>query len=557
MTDDFKDIMNALEHDDEKDTIDLLEDQKQAQPEPSSHRTTYQDNPDVSFFDMKSEQTEEIPDAYNFDAFSDTPQIKTEEPIRKIDESMEDMTPADRVFAMHDVSEYPSQERMQADEYRNVYRRTPYINGQPIQSKMTASDRPAATPKTPNAQYRDGYRAPQRQASHRQPKAKIGAGTIAILLIVCVLVSGLAGFGGSLLAGYMRSGTPTEAGVATQNKDETGVTPVVATAEPGTELTTSQIVDKVAGSVVEITTESVQTTFYGQYPITGAGSGVIIRENGYILTNYHVIEGASTIKVTTTSGEEYDAKVIGYDNVDVDIALLKIEASGLTCAELGDSSTVNIGDKAVVIGNPLGTLGGSVTEGIISALDREITIDEHSMHLMQTDAAINPGNSGGGTFNSYGKLIGIVVAKSSSSSSGTTIDNIGFVIPINSIVDILDDLEQSGYVTGRPDSGMEFVDSTNYYYSGVYISSVKSGSNAASAGFRQGDKVVSVDGKQISSASDVENIINQHAVGDTVTFELERSYEKITLSLTLEEKTQDTASSEPDDSFFQNPFGLW
>ena len=194
-----------------------------------------------------------------------------------------------------------------------------------------------------------------------------------------------------------------------------------------------------------------------------------------------------------------------------------------------------------------------MTEGIISALDRSIVIDDKTMHLMQTDAAINPGNSGGGMFNGQGELSGIVVAKSSSEE----IDNIGFVIPINNVLDILGDLKDYGYVRGRADTGMTFIDLANqmyayYYYgnnsAGVYISSVENGSSAEQAGFRQGDRVISVDGKEISKASEVESAISEKSAGDTVTFELERGGSKGTLELTLDEDVPDTLNSNSDNS---------
>ena len=309
-----------------------------------------------------------------------------------------------------------------------------------------------------------------------------------------------------------------------------------------------------ADSVVEITTEVVQTnSFYGQYIAQGAGSGVIISDDGYIITNNHVIEDASNITVSLRNGDSYTAKLIGTD-AEEDIALIKIEATGLTTAVFGDSSTLEVGDKAVIIGNPLGTLGGSVTEGIISALDRSIVIDGTTMHLMQTDAAINPGNSGGGMFNGQGELVGIVVAKSGGTSSGSTIDNIGFVIPINNVLNILGDLKQYGYVRGKADTGMSFVDITNemyawYYFNsantGVYISSVERGSNAASAGFSAGDRVISIDGKSVSSASDITSIISEHSSGDTISFEIERSGRTGTIDLTLEEYVPSAESSSP------------
>ena len=378
-------------------------------------------------------------------------------------------------------------------------------------------------------------------------------GGVALLLVVCILLAGAAGFGGSVLASKLNQPQIEESSSDTMVIHKVDAEVKTAGTEALVDKTTEEITAEVADTVVEITTEIMQTSsFYGQYIAQGAGSGVIISADGYILTNNHVIDGASSIKVTTRGGDSYDAKLVGTDPI-VDIALLKIEATDLPTAVFGDSDKLTVGSKAVIIGNPLGTLGGSVTEGIISALDRSIVIDDKTMHLMQTDAAINPGNSGGGMFNGQGELSGIVVAKSSSEE----IDNIGFVIPINNVLDILGDLKDYGYVRGRADTGMTFIDLANqmyayYYYgnnsAGVYISSVENGSSAEQAGFRQGDRVISVDGKEISKASEVESAISEKSAGDTVTFELERGGSKGTLELTLDEDVPDTLNSNSDNS---------
>lgn len=450
----------------------------------------------------------------------------------------------------------------------------PYLNKTPQSAPHTADtaaySRPAGSANT----YvdADGYyhrsftehrTQPAHSAQNRSPKkekkerGRLSTGTVAILLIVCILISGAAGFGGAMLASRQTQNSDSSAQSAdpgssgyTSVSDQLVIHQVSVTdsTESGTKLvdkSTDEITRAVADSVVEITTEVVQTNgFYGQYIATGAGSGVIISEDGYIITNNHVIEDASNITVTLRSGESYEATLIGTD-ADEDIALIKIDATGLTVAIFGDSSTLEVGDKSVIIGNPLGTLGGSVTEGIVSALDRSIVIDGKTMHLMQTDAAINPGNSGGGMFNGQGELVGIVVAKSGgTTSSGSTIDNIGFVIPINNVLNILGDLKQYGYVRGKASTGMDFVDITNemyawYYYNssstGVFISSVERGSNAATAGFSVGDRIISADGKKVSSVSDLTSIIASHSVGDTISFEVERNGRTGTIDLTLEE----------------------
>ena len=292
--------------------------------------------------------------------------------------------------------------------------------------------------------------------------------------------------------------------------------------------TIKSVVEQCANSVVEIQTESVTngSNPFQQYVSSGAGSGVILTQDGYIVTNHHVIEDANSITVRTRSGDEYNASLVGSDEQS-DLAVLKIDATGLTPAMLGDSTTLEVGDLAIAIGNPLGELGGSVTSGIISALDREMTIDGQTMTLLQTDAAVNPGNSGGGLFNANGDLIGIVNAK----SSGENVEGIGFAIPISTATDIIDELIANGEVTSRPTLGVSLynvedemtasqlgVDST-----GVYIVQIVDGGAADNAGLRSGDRIVSVDGSKVSSASDVRAALNKHKIGESISITVERN----------------------------------
>ena len=467
-------------------------------------------------------------------------------------------------------SSYQSAQPQQTNPYINSYQAKPVQNPTPsvqYSAPQTSVQSNANSYVDSNGYYHRsftehrpaGNNAPQ-QAPQRakKEKAKMSAGAVAAILVVCMILSAFAGFGGSYLYSKLNSATSSGGYDSVSNElviHKVSVENSTESSDTLVDKSTDEITKAVADSVVEITTEVVQTnSFYGQYIAQGAGSGVIISEDGYIITNNHVIEDSSNITVSLRNGDSYTAKLIGTD-ADEDIALIKIEATGLTTAVFGDSSTLEVGDKSVIIGNPLGTLGGSVTEGIISALDRSIVIDGKTMHLMQTDAAINPGNSGGGMFNGQGELVGIVVAKSGgSTSSGSTIDNIGFVIPINNVLNILGDLKQYGYVRGKADTGMSFVDITNqmyaYYYfnstnTGVFISSVDRGSNAASAGFSVGDRVISIDGKSVSSASDITSIISEHSSGDTITFEIERSGRTGTLDLTLDEYVPSASSSSP------------
>ncbi len=354
-----------------------------------------------------------------------------------------------------------------------------------------------------------------------------------VIVALVVILGGASGFGGAYLYGKT-------------NKNSSSQTVIYETAEnvsantgTSSETAVESVVSKVADSVVEIATESVTTsTYLGKYVTSGAGSGVIVTANGYIVTNYHVIEDAKKITVTTTDGTQYEATLVGTDS-DTDLAILKIEATGLTSAVLGNSGNLLTGQSVVVIGNPLGSLGGSVTTGIISALSREITISGNTMTLLQTNAAVNPGNSGGGLFDMNGNLVGIVNAK----SSGEDVEGIGFAIPIDTAKTVIEDLINQGYVSGRFKLGVSLTDVTSqqqaYQYNvselGVYVSSVDTNSNASKGGMKSGDRIVSIDGKEVSSASEVMTIIKSHTAGDKVTIIVSRNSSQRTLTITLEE----------------------
>ncbi len=292
-------------------------------------------------------------------------------------------------------------------------------------------------------------------------------------------------------------------------------------------------------SVVEITTEQLVTgSFMQQYVQEGAGSGVIISSDGYIVTNNHVISGATTVTVRTTDGKEYNAVLVGTD-VQTDIAVIKIEAENLTAAVFGNSDNLQVGDPCVAIGNPLGRLGGTVTDGIISALDRQVTIDQVTMQLLQTDAAVNPGNSGGGLFDRNGCLIAVVNAK----SSGSDVEGLGFAIPVSIARPVIADLIEHGYVKGRPYMGIAPVDindsSTARYYGvsefGVYILKVLPDGPASQTDLRSGDRIVSIDGVEISSTADLTSFLSRCSVGQTIEIEVARAFGNEKISLTLAE----------------------
>ena len=369
-----------------------------------------------------------------------------------------------------------------------------------------------------------------------KPRKKNQNGGMALMMACCVLFSGAAGFGGGYLASQMHAEEPA-AVISSQPSQTTAEYTPLSTTDSG--MSIAQVAEKTADSVVEISTETVQMSSYWlqQYVTSGAGSGVILSEDGYIATNNHVIEGASKITVRLHDGEEYEASLIGPDE-KTDIALLKVEAAGLSAAVLGDSDKLTVGEDAIAVGNPLGSLGGTVTNGIISALDREINLDGETMNLLQTNAAINPGNSGGGLFNGKGELIGLVVAK----SSGENVEGLGFAIPVNDVKVITQQLKENGYVTGRPLLGVSLIDITTMQdmmryqvrQGGVYIYQI-TGEAAANAGLMAGDCIVSVDGREIKSSRDIGEIVEQSAVGDVLHMTIIRSTQTMEITVTMGE----------------------
>lgn len=278
----------------------------------------------------------------------------------------------------------------------------------------------------------------------------------------------------------------------------------------------SSVYSMTMNSVVEITTESVQTgSFMQQYVKQGAGSGIIFTEDGYIVTNHHVIDQATKITVTLPNGDKYDAELVGTDQ-KTDLAVLKINASGLSPVTLGKSGDLLIGEQILVIGNPLGSLGGSATTGIISATQRNISVEGQLMTLLQTNAAINPGNSGGAMFNMSGQLVGIVNAK----YTDEAVEGIGFAIPIDTAKAIIENLINYGYVTGRPNIGITIEYGTSRYLQSVgatnWITEVASGSDASKAGLKVMDQIVSVNGKVFSNAESLNAYLDTLKVGETI-----------------------------------------
>lgn len=302
----------------------------------------------------------------------------------------------------------------------------------------------------------------------------------------------------------------------------------------------ASVISEIQSSVVAINVTGTATYYYQTYPTEGSGSGVIVSEDGYVVTNNHVVSGGKNITVYLFDGKTYPAQLVASDS-DTDIAVLKIEATGLNAAVMGDSSTLRVGDFALAIGNPLGEYQGSVTLGIVSALNREIELDGETHTMFQVDAAINPGNSGGGMFDSNGMLIGIVTAKSISED----VEGLGFVLPINDVKPVVQDLINYGYVKGRPTLGFEAVEISSMrlarYYGlkriGVYVSSVESGSLADQCGLQYKDYISTADGESVSTLERLEEIVSTKQIGDTIVLEIIRNETVLDVVLPIGEKT--------------------
>ncbi len=444
-----------------------------------------------------------------------------------------------------------NQQNLYNGQYQQPYRQQPYQQAYQQPFTQATPQRNVNSYEWGQPQQPNSYNNYQNRKKVAKEKKPVSRGALALVLVLSIVLAAVLGIGGGVASYFLLSNvnekTETKGALTINKSSSTGGSDSSA---DGKVLSTKEITNKVADSVVEITTETVSYSyFYGQAVSTGAGSGVIIDKDGYIITNNHVIEKAKSIKVTLRNGNEYDAKLIGTD-ADQDVALIKIEPKSeekLTVATFGDSDKLSVGDKAVAIGNPLGELGGTVTDGIISALDREVTIDDKKMNLLQTDSAINPGNSGGGLFDGQGNLIGIVVAKAEGSSSTGSVEGLGFAIPINDAQNILSDLKKYGYVTNKPAAiGVTLQD----YMNMVYVYSVTENSAADKAGIQTGDKIMKVDGNEIKSSSDVKNAISKSKAGDKLEFTVERKGTTKNITITIEAAEKETTEATTTQSFF-------
>ena len=366
--------------------------------------------------------------------------------------------------------------------------------------------------------------------SQKMPKIKKEKKRRPVLYaILIVILSFTAGLSGSLL-GYKF--LPKQTVVYTDKNASN----IVNTNSVGKSI--QDIADTNMKSVVEIMTETTVNSFFNTSTIqTGAGSGVIISEDGHIVTNNHVIEDATNVIVRLSDGSEHIATLVGTDS-KFDLAVIKIEHDNLLPAIVGDSDKSRIGDEVVAIGNPLGKFGGSVTDGIISGINREVQLSNHTMSLLQTNAQINPGNSGGGLFDANGNLIGIIVAK----SIGKEVEGIGFAIPINDAVDVIDQLITHGYVTNRPTLGISLseVPYGGMLKAGLYIAEVFEDSAAQQAGLLANDRIIGIDDIEVATYNDLSKYLSSKKVGDTIKMSVVRNDKILVVDVTLKSSKIET-----------------
>ena len=363
-------------------------------------------------------------------------------------------------------------------------------------------------------------------------------GKVIALMLVAALLGGALGAGGVLL--LSPAGNSGSSQVLKGERPSTVID--VATIDTSKQMSPAEVYAQNVASTVGITT-SVTTNYFGFTTTSAAsGSGFVLSDDGYILTNYHVIENSTSIKVTMYDGNSYDAELIGYDESN-DIAVLKVDAENLSPVVLGDSDNLNVGDSVVAIGNPLGELTFSLTAGVVSALDREVTLSGNvTMELIQTDCAINSGNSGGALFNLYGEVIGITNAKYSSSGSGASIDNIGFAIPINSVLDIVNSIIEKGYIA-KPYIGVSVasVSSETQSYGlpkGAAVKAISEGSPAEAAGLQINDIITEANGTKIESSDDLVKLVGGLYNGAELKLTVYRQGETVEITVTVGERIQ-------------------
>lgn len=393
-----------------------------------------------------------------------------------------------------------------------------------------------------------------------QPKKHHGGvGRVVALILSCAVISAACGFGGAILAqNGSRTGKTT-----VQQSNRTAATVNVKKVDGQTLMSPAEVYASTVNSVVSINCSAVSTNIFGQQTESASsGSGFIYTADGYIVTNQHVVANASSINVTLYNGDTYPATLVGSDS-DYDVAVLKIDAKDLPAVTLGSSTDVNVGDTVMAIGNPLGELTFSMSQGIVSCVNRAINVEGTPFNMIQVDASINPGNSGGPLMNLYGEVVGIVSAKYSSYAN-TTVEGLGFAIPINDVQSIIKDIMENGSVGNKAYMAITAGTMTQQMAAqykinateGVFVYSVEDGGAGDKAGLKLGDVITKLNDTQITSMEDLSAAKKGFKAGDTVTLTVLRDGKEITTQLTFDaqpQTTDDTAdSSQSGDNSYNN-----
>lgn len=393
-----------------------------------------------------------------------------------------------------------------------------------------------------------------------QPKKHHGGvGRVVALILSCAVISAACGFGGAILAqNGSRTGKTT-----VQQSNRTAATVNVKKVDGQTLMSPAEVYASTVNSVVSINCSAVSTNIFGQQTESASsGSGFIYTADGYIVTNQHVVANASSINVTLYNGDTYPATLVGSDS-DYDVAVLKIDAKDLPAVTLGSSTDVNVGDTVLAIGNPLGELTFSMSQGIVSCVNRAINVEGTPFNMIQVDASINPGNSGGPLMNLYGEVVGIVSAKYSSYAN-TTVEGLGFAIPINDVQSIIKDIIENGSVGNKAYMAITAGTMTQQMAAqykinateGVFVYSVEDGGAGDKAGLKLGDVITKLNDTQITSMEDLSAAKKGFKAGDTVTLTVLRDGKEITTQLTFDaqpQTTDDTAdSSQSGDNSYNN-----
>ena len=420
-----------------------------------------------------------------------------------------------------------------------------------------------------------GYQSgPQQPVQEMKPVKKNRMGLkITALALVCALLGGTVGGGAvwALGGGFSKN----ETSINVSNRPATQVS--IQQVDGKTAMSDAEVYAANVNSVVSInTTGTSGTNFFGQPVQTAsAGSGFVLTKDGYIVTNYHVVKDADTVKVTMYNGDEYEAKYVGGDE-DYDIAVIKVEATELQPVTLGDSEKLNVGDHVLAVGNPLGELTFSMSGGMVSSVNRAINVSGTPFNMIQTDASINPGNSGGPMFNQYGEVVGIVSAKYSGTGN-EAVEGLGFAIPINDVIAMIQDIMTNGYITNKPYLGITGGSMTEqmaaqYRYditSGVFVYSVEEGKAAEKAGLKMGDVITKVDDHDIKTMEDLTAVKKQYSAGDTCTLTVYREKQTITVELTWDavpadqqnqeetQSSQNSNNSQSGNGYYSNPFDIF